>query len=113
MKKTIIIILSFLILFPVFVNAESDPVFAFESFEYEVIVGKVVKITPIMQNIEDNKKATYTWSSSDESIATVKKGTVKGIKRGKAKIECIATLKDGGTYIASCTVDVIQPFRWL
>lgn len=110
MKKAFLILTALvLLLTPVFALAEGEPVFAFENFEYEVFVGKTVEIAPVMQNIEGSKKATYAWSSSDESVATVTKGTIKGIQSGKAKIECEATLEDGAKYIASCTINVIQP----
>lgn len=49
------------------------------------------------------KKATVQWSSSDKSVATVKKGVVTAVKAGTAKI----TVKIKDTkYKAICTVTV-------
>ncbi len=49
------------------------------------------------------KKATVQWSSSDKSVATVKKGVVTAVKAGTAKI----TVKIKDTkYKAVCTVTV-------
>ena len=59
-----------------------------------------VKLTP------DNAETTLTWTSSDESIATVSaKGLVKGIKKGTATIT--VTTKNGKT--ASIKVKVVAP----
>lgn len=53
-----------------------------------------------------NKKVK--WTSSNKKIATVtKKGKVKGIKAGTAKIK--VTAKDGSGKKAVCTVKVIKP----
>lgn len=46
---------------------------------------------------------SVTWSSSDETVATVKKGTVKALKAGKATIT--ATASDD-THYAECEVTV-------
>lgn len=48
-----------------------------------------------------NKKVT--WTSSDESVATVTDGKIKGIKNGSAVITC--TTEEGG-YTAKCKVTV-------
>lgn len=48
---------------------------------------------------------TISWSSSDESVATVKNGKVTAISAGQATIS--ATTKDGGL-TASCIVNVTQ-----
>lgn len=45
-----------------------------------------------------------TWSSSDDTVATVDKGTVKALKAGTATIT--ATAADGSGKSASCTVTV-------
>lgn len=51
------------------------------------------------------KKATVQWSSSDKSVATVKKGVVTAVKEGTAKI----TVKIKDTkYKATCTVTVTK-----
>lgn len=68
-----------------------------------VKTGKTVVLssTILPKNTTDK---TVTWSSSDESIATVSGGTVKGIAPGKATIT--ATTANG--LEASCTVTVID-----
>jgi hypothetical protein len=49
--------------------------------------------------------STVTWSSSDETIATISSGTVTAIATGTATIT--VTTSDGG-YTASCTVTVTE-----
>ena len=51
--------------------------------------------------------SSITWSSSDESVATVENGVVTGVKQGKATI--IATVTDGtNTLTAECVVTVLN-----
>lgn len=104
MKKWIF---SFLILFLLFSFALADPIFAFELPEYEVLIGKQVRVKAVAQGIEG--KLTYKWSSSDTSIATVSNGLVTGKGAGQAVITCTASASDGSAYEASCTVSVIKP----
>lgn len=92
-----------LCILPISMSAET--VFAFDSPSYDVYVGKTMKAKPVAQGIEG--KLTYVWSSSDESVATVKDGTVKGIAAGQAVITCTGTIKDGASYTASFTADVL------
>lgn len=109
MKKTSVILsllVVFLLSFVSTANA-AEAVFAFEDSEYTVLTQKTVKPTPIAQNIEG--QLTYEWTSSDETVATVKNGTVKGISGGTVTITCTATAKDGSEYTATCTVHVNIP----
>ena len=53
----------------------------------------------------DASNKTVTWSSSDETIATVTAGIVRGIKPGKAIIT--ATSVDVPTVKATCEVEVV------
>ncbi len=85
----------------------ADTIFAFELPEYEVLIGKQVRVKAVAQGIEG--KLSYTWSSSDTSIATVSNGLVTGKGAGKAVITCTASTPDGNIYEASCTVAVIKP----
>lgn len=62
--------------------------------EYEI------RATVSPDNASDS---SYTWKSSDESIATVKDGIITGVKEGKATVT--ATTTDGG-FVASCEVNV-------
>lgn len=56
---------------------------------------------------EDAANKNVLWSSSDESIATVTDGVVKGLRKGSAVIT--AATEDGG-YTASCNVKVEGDF---
>ena len=82
-------------------------VFAFEDAVYSVHVGKSIRPKTIAQGIEGS--LTYTWLSSDEAVATVKNGVIKGISGGAATIVCTATDKDGNTFEAQTRVDVFVP----
>lgn len=54
---------------------------------------------------DDARNKTVTWSSSDETVATVSQGgTVTAIKTGEATIT--ATTNDGTELTASCTITV-------
>lgn len=52
---------------------------------------------------EEATKKSVKWTSSDETVATVSNGTVRGVSKGKATIT--ATTNDGG-YTAECDVEV-------
>lgn len=56
---------------------------AVEIDELDIIAGDSVELTSV---INDNLSAKLIWESSDESVATVKDGVVKGLKNGKAII---------------------------
>ena len=111
MKKTLAIIsllVVFLFSFISFACAD-EAIFAFEDAEYTIIIGKTVKPVTVAQGIKG--KLTYEWTSSDESVATVTKGTVKGISNGTATIICTAKAKDGKEYQAECIVNVNIPIK--
>lgn len=64
--------------------------------------GKSIKLTAtVLPNNTDDK--TVTWTSSDTTVATVSKGTVKGVKPGTVTIT--ATTKNGKTaeYVVTVT----------
>ena len=84
-----------------------DALLAFEVPEYSVLVGKTVKPKVIPQGIEGKLK--YEWASSDEEVATVKAGTVKGVSSGTATLICRATSVDGTSYEAQCRIVVNIP----
>ena len=73
--------------------------------EMGVFIGDPRRITPVILP-EDASDQSVSWSSSNNSIATVSSsGEVTGVSEGKAVIT--ATTVDGG-YSASCTVFVFR-----
>jgi len=62
---------------------------------------KVKKILP-----EDAANQAVVWSSSDESVATVKDGTITAVNTGTAVINVVS--EDSGEAAASCKVTVKQ-----
>ena len=64
-------------------------------------VGGTVNLTAT--TVPDGE--TVTWSSNDETVATVSNGTVTAVKAGEATITASITV-DGTTYNATCTVTV-------
>ena len=70
-----------------------------------VIVGSTAQFLPDVQNLDE---ATFTWTSADESIATVAAdGTVTGLKAGKVTIT-VSTDADQG-WTASYELTVSEP----
>ncbi|MCH5168755.1 MAG: Ig-like domain-containing protein, partial [Prevotellaceae bacterium] len=70
-----------------------------------VIVGSTAQFLPEVQNLDN---VTFTWTSSDESIATVAAdGTVTGIANGKVTIT--ATTDADGGWTASYELTVSEP----
>ena len=70
-----------------------------------VIVGNTAQFLPDVQNLDD---ATFTWTSADQTIATVAAdGTVTGVAAGKVKIT-VTTEADGG-WEASYELTVSEP----
>ena len=68
----------------------------------EVKVGETLVLTP-----DASKSATFEWSSSNNSIATVNNGTVTGVAAGKATITVKATAGKK-TAEASVEITVVQ-----
>ena len=64
---------------------------------------QVLKVTVLPENATDK---TYTWSSSDESVATVADDVVTAVADGSAVITAVAA---DGTHKASVTVKVTTP----
>ena len=70
-----------------------------------VIVGTTAQFLPDVQNLND---ATFTWTSADETIATVAAdGTVTGVKAGKVMITVTTDADQGWT--ASYELTVSEP----
>ena len=76
--------------------------------EVRVVAGKRVTLTPRITPAETNDK-NVTWSSSDESIATVSRGSVTGVRAGTCEITC--TSVSNPELSATATVEVIQQVK--
>ena len=85
-------------------DANNIAVMGIELDKSEITIGDngienlIATLSPV-----DAKNKNIIWTSSDESVATVKHGTVRGVSPGIATIS--ATTEDGGLQ-ASCTVNV-------
>ena len=108
--RTILIslVLGMTLFLTVFSAKADSVVFAFENYNYELMVGKKTKLTPILQGADLSSKAKYTWESEDTSIANVSKGSVTAKAAGSTRISCTVQDRDV-SYTASCTVHVLQP----
>ena len=74
----------------------------------EVLVDETATLTATVSpaNASD---ATIVWTTSNASVATVSNGVVTGIKAGTAVITATVTDNlNGGTFSASCTVNVTE-----
>lgn len=74
-----------------------------------VAKGKTLKLTVDCDGREITKKTVVEYASSNEEVATVSKGTVKGVEAGEAVITATATFEDGGVLTAQYTVEVYEP----
>ena len=64
--------------------------------EVTVTKGATQKVDAAVAGLADGVTAgKFTWSSSDESVATCNNGTIKGIGAGSAVITCSTTRSDG------------------
>ena len=80
------------------------------SEEMTVVKGKKIQMTAKVTNVD--KQPEITWTSSDESVATVDNGTVKGVKVGKAVIRATAKV-DGETLTGEFAINVITSENFL
>ena len=111
--RMIVSVLFLLVLFCACVSAfaDSEPALHFENGEINIPVKKAVKVLPVAENIEKPKALKYTWTSSDEQVAAVQNGTVRGIETGEAVITCAAELPDGKQVSCSLKVHVVEPVK--
>ena len=72
--------------------------------ELTIKVGKTATLTPTIEPADATNK-NVTWSSSDETVATVSDGVVTGVKPGPAEIT--AKTANGLTAKATVTVEEI------
>lgn len=77
--------------------------------EERVAKGKTLKLTVDCDGREITKKTVVEYASSNEEVATVSKGTVKGVEAGETVITATATFEDGGVLTAQYTVEVYEP----
>ncbi|MBR2660986.1 MAG: Ig-like domain-containing protein [Clostridia bacterium] len=114
MKKTCFLILLTLILSVccVFPAAAADPVpvesITLDQSSAVVSVGKTLNVKAAIAPKNATAKK-LEWSSSDEAIATVQNGKVKGIAPGTATITAKATDDSGAA--ASLEITVVQPIK--
>ena len=76
----------------------------FNKTELSLYVGGEETLTVTIK--PDDAYKNFTWSSSDNTVATVENGNVKAVKAGTAIIT--ATASDGSGVKAECIVTVIQ-----
>lgn len=82
-----------------------------KSDHLSVTVRKTIQMTASVTNVETQPK--ISWSSSDESVATVdKNGVVKGVSVGKAVIFAKAVV-DGETLTGEFAINVISSSNFL
>ena len=74
-----------------------------------VAKGKTLKLPVECDGREITKKTVVEYASSNEEVATVSKGTVKGVEAGEAVITATATFEDGGVLTARYAVEVYVP----
>ena len=84
------------------VETEKLPAITAEG-DHSVLVGETVKITPKTENGSD---AAYTYSSSDESVATVSEdGTVTGVAAGDVDIKIVGNDSKAETLFPVVVID--------
>ena len=82
---------------------------ALDKDELNIPAGKSASLKATISPSDASNKQV-TWSTSDESIATVSSsGQVRGVSAGAAVIT--ATAKDGSGVVATCTVSVVTPVK--
>lgn len=78
----------------------------------EIVIskGSTQKVIATVENLPDGVTAgKWAWFSSDESVATCAKGTVKGTGAGNAVISCRTNLSDGTEVSGEIRVTGLQP----
>ena len=76
----------------------------------KILLAKAKSTTVDFQVLPENATfSSLTWTSEDETIATVKDGQIKGISAGKTHIVCIVENVDGQSIKAYCDVEIYEP----
>ena len=115
-RKTVRIAVAFVLAFALLCAcvqalADSEPALRFENDEIIIPVKKTAKASPVTENVETPKALKFKWTSSDEQIATVQNGTIRGIAAGEATITCNAEMPEGKELSASLKVQVVEPVK--
>ena len=107
-KGLLIVVMALFLCFglPELCSLADGVVVAFEEKEYTVFAGRTETIVPVIQGTKQKGKMEY--SSSDDSIAVVTNGKVKGLKAGKVTITCTATVENE-KFQPSYVLTVLQP----
>ena len=71
-----------------------------------VAVGALVQLTPSTTPTYPSYAPAYTWSSSNENVATVSDGKITGVSAGSTTITVGI---EGTSYTATCAVTVTDP----
>ncbi len=91
-------------------EAGGTPSLTLEQTELTLAKGKTQQLKTKLENVENPRKAKYTWESSDTEVATVdREGSVKARDGGTARITCTAELTDSSILTAYVTVTVTVP----
>lgn len=81
--------------------------------EVVLALGMKQNLSVTCEGREITKETIIEYKSSDETVATVAKGTVTAMGGGSAVITATATFEDGGALSAQCTVTVYVPVKAL
>ena len=79
--------------------------------ELKLVRGTGETLSAEIRDLEEGLSAGgFSWTSSDESVATVSdRGAVRGVSAGSAVITCSTTLSNGFEICAECPVEVRVP----
>lgn len=72
----------------------------------DILQGETSTLTPIFEPL-DATNQNLTWTSNDESIATVVNGVVTASSTATGTVTITATTTDGTNLSATCTVNVL------
>lgn len=75
--------------------------------EIQLQKGYRTQIHATVLNLPKGVRASkYEWTTSDDMVATIRNGSVKGVGGGNAELTCTATLTDDTVLTAACEVYV-------
>lgn len=100
-KKLIIILFLTVVIFNGYVYADK---MEFSQKEHTVYVGSVTKLETVYTQ-DDSGSNSFSWKSSDESIAVIQFGAIKALKTGTVTI---SIHNQEGTVISQTKVTVIE-----